>query len=89
MEKGLVMMDKEERIYLIRKLESSCKHYYKLKNADAIPDRKNYNYDIIRAEGEYKMLRVVCFDLKVVDMNQINDLENHMKEQHGKRNCKT
>ena len=71
MEKGMVIMDQESREYLIRMIERECKNYYK-KYTD-------------HSEGRYEIAKKMCLELFILTENQIEELENHMMEQHRKK----
>lgn len=64
-------MEKEEREYFIRLIERECKNYY-----------KNYTDD---SEGRYDVAKQICLELDILTENQIEELENHMLEQHSKK----
>ena len=69
------MMDKETREYFIRTIERECKNHY-----------KNHTDN---SKGRYEIAKTICLELEILSDNLIKELEEHMKEQHGKRDCKT
>ena len=68
------IMDKKTKEYHIRTLETECKNYYKTKSEEA--------------KKHYEFTKKKCLDLNILSEEQIKELEDHMKEQHGKRDCK-
>lgn len=64
-------MDKTKREYFIRMIERECKNYYKTNSE--------------KAKGRYEIVKNVCLDLDILTKSHIQELENHMREQHSKR----
>lgn len=67
-------MESKEKTYLIRWFEKCCKSVYKLKGFESIDD--------YREQAKYSLIKDICIGLHVLTEEQIEEHENHMKEQY-------
>lgn len=75
-------MEPVERTYLIRKFERYCKQYYIQVGLVGSTESKIRPRDFCIAEEGYFTIRDIIFDLKVLTEKQIEEHENHMREQY-------
>lgn len=76
-------MESKEKTYLIRKFERHCKQYYIQVGLWGSQDPRLHR-DYYTASETYFLIRDICLDLKVLTEEQIEEQENHMKEQYDK-----
>ncbi len=75
-------MESKEKTYLIRKFERLCKQYYIQVGLWGELVTPWGHRDYCTAHETYFMVRDICLDLKVLTEEQIEEQENHMKEQY-------